>query len=245
MVCDICRNVKLWEPNETGTDNLVVTCMKCDVKVHQLCYGVSEYTDEWLCDFCESSVDSLQKVCVLCPEATGALKRVANKETWVHVICGLVYSKCEIINGDTMGPIDISGITKHFYRQKCNTCVEDGLEGRYTGAVVKCVTNCCKRYVHVTCALKSKALFEKVVNGRLTFLLACDHHLRDVDLSISSEISFKRTRTKTLKRKAHKKNASWITGTDNGTEVRVKFRVLIEQLKLIDFFFIVFGGPFK
>lgn len=157
MVCDICKNVKLWEADETGDDNLILTCQKCNVKVHQLCYGVIEDVDDWLCDFCQSSEDGLQRVCELCPEATGALKRVANKKTWVHVICALFHPKCVIINKDTMGPIDISGVTQHFYRQKCNVCVEDVLEGRFTGASMKCATKWCKRYVHVTCAQQSEA----------------------------------------------------------------------------------------
>lgn len=163
MVCDICSNVLLWNPNETNKQNQIVVCKICDVKVHQNCYGVEECKEYWVCDYCETGLGVDSRKCELCPSKDGAFKPGTKPSTWVHVICALYHPKSEIIDDQTMQPIDISGISKFFYQQNCYFC--DGDHISRIGACVKCYHKRCRNYMHATCAQFCETLFEGICKG--------------------------------------------------------------------------------
>lgn len=50
IVCSICIDGSVYENNE------IILCDRCDVAVHQACYGVQSIPEgEWLCDICADS----------------------------------------------------------------------------------------------------------------------------------------------------------------------------------------------
>ena len=72
IVCNVCGD------GEYEDDNLIIYCSKCNITVHQKCYGVLVIPDEdWICHLCRSfdDVDVCNKMeCILCPNLGGAMK---------------------------------------------------------------------------------------------------------------------------------------------------------------------------
>ncbi|XP_016307019.1 protein Jade-2-like [Sinocyclocheilus anshuiensis] len=81
VVCDVCRSPEGEDGNE------MVFCDKCNVCVHQACYGILKVPQgNWLCRICALGV---QPKCLLCPRRGGALKPTRSGTKWVHVSCAL------------------------------------------------------------------------------------------------------------------------------------------------------------
>ena len=71
IVCLICNDGD-YEDND-----LIVYCSKCQMTVHQLCYGIIDIPEEdWLCYPCQFHSDEKSKEieCILCPIKGGAMK---------------------------------------------------------------------------------------------------------------------------------------------------------------------------
>lgn len=217
MVCDVCENVFLLDLNTTSNENSIVTCSKCNVKVHQLCYGVAEYAAEWLCDICKKSDE---KACVLCPNTTGT--------DWVHVICGLFTPGVVVKNPTTnMQPMDLTNVAKKSYGLQCYICEKNGLY-RPPGACVTCSAHKCKRNLHVTCGQRAGILKErKSAKGNLIFIAYCEEHLpreANMRISFSSVATVLNDRQKVNdKQKAKTANAKWIAAVST----RVCWLILI------------------
>ncbi|KAK9910195.1 hypothetical protein M0R45_034166 [Rubus argutus] len=66
--CAICRWVEDWE------DNKMIICNRCQIAVHQECYGAKDVQDftSWVCRACETP--DVVRECCLCPVKGGALK---------------------------------------------------------------------------------------------------------------------------------------------------------------------------
>ncbi|ETW07724.1 hypothetical protein H310_02171 [Aphanomyces invadans] len=68
--------------------NPIIFCDKCDVAVHQRCYGVATIPkSDFYCDKC-SAKGPVVPQCALCPHPHGALKQTV-EGLWVHVFCAL------------------------------------------------------------------------------------------------------------------------------------------------------------
>ncbi|KAG9339797.1 hypothetical protein JZ751_022463 [Albula glossodonta] len=81
VVCDVCRSPEGEDGNE------MVFCDKCNICVHQACYGILKVPlGNWLCRTCALGV---QPKCLLCPKRGGALKPTRSGTKWVHVSCAL------------------------------------------------------------------------------------------------------------------------------------------------------------
>ncbi|CDQ86287.1 unnamed protein product, partial [Oncorhynchus mykiss] len=81
VVCDVCRSPEGEDGNE------MVFCDKCNICVHQACYGILKVPQgSWLCRTCALGV---QPKCLLCPKRGGALKPTRSGTKWVHVSCAL------------------------------------------------------------------------------------------------------------------------------------------------------------
>ncbi|XP_033265766.1 E3 ubiquitin-protein ligase Jade-2 isoform X2 [Orcinus orca] len=88
VVCDVCRSPEGEDGNE------MVFCDKCNVCVHQACYGILKVpTGSWLCRTCALGV---QPKCLLCPKRGGALKPTRSGTKWVHVSCALWIPECSM-----------------------------------------------------------------------------------------------------------------------------------------------------
>jgi len=77
-VCVICNN------GDYEDKDLIVYCSRCELTVHQSCYGITDIPNEdWLCETCRKlnlgNADSLE--CIICPIKGGAMKETQIKKT--------------------------------------------------------------------------------------------------------------------------------------------------------------------
>lgn len=159
MVCDVCENVFVLDPNSTTADNSIVECKKCKIKVHQLCYGVVKYSNNWLCSFCKANDEEDARKCELCPMTTGPLKKTTNNK-YVHVVCALFTAGTIVGNpSTTMQPVHLRNVLKKVFGLQCYICEKSGTFG-VSGACVTCCKPKCKRNLHVTCAQLAGTLKE-------------------------------------------------------------------------------------
>ncbi|XP_053317806.1 E3 ubiquitin-protein ligase Jade-2 [Spea bombifrons] len=139
VVCDVCRSPEGEDGNE------MVFCDKCNVCVHQACYGILKVpTGSWLCRSCALGA---QAKCLLCPKRGGALKPTRSGTKWVHVSCALWIPEVSIGCPEKMEPITkISHIPPSRWALSCSLCKE------CTGTCIQCSKPSCITAFHVTCA---------------------------------------------------------------------------------------------
>ncbi|KAM3178245.1 hypothetical protein ACTXT7_002954 [Hymenolepis weldensis] len=139
--CDVCRDLSSEDGNE------IVFCDKCNIGVHQLCYGIRKIPeDHWFCKRCELGLD-LNIKCDLCPFKGGAMKPFKDSIDWAHVSCALWIPaimfedpvNMELITGRNAIPLEARV-------SLCDLCRIP------QGVTIKCCINGCKGRFHVTCA---------------------------------------------------------------------------------------------
>ncbi|XP_060938911.1 protein Jade-1 [Limanda limanda] len=140
VVCDVCRSPDGEDNNE------MVFCDKCNICVHQACYGIQKVPKgSWLCRICALGI--LPK-CQLCPKKGGAMKPTRSGTKWVHVSCALWIPEVSIGNPEKMEPItNVSHIPSNRWALICCLCKEK------RGACIQCSANNCRTAFHVTCGL--------------------------------------------------------------------------------------------
>ncbi|KAL2345434.1 hypothetical protein Fmac_006719 [Flemingia macrophylla] len=137
--CAICRWVEDWE------DNKIIICNRCQIAVHQECYGAKNVQDftSWVCRVCETP--DVERECCLCPVKGGALKPTDVEMFWVHVTCAWFRPEVLFQNHEAMEPA--SGILKIPPNSFSNTCV---ICKQSHGSCTSCCK--CATYFHVMCA---------------------------------------------------------------------------------------------
>ena len=79
VVCYVCGD------GEYEDDNLIIFCSKCNITVHQKCYGVLVIPEEdWICHLCRAFNDiniCNNMECILCPNLGGAMKPCTLRKT--------------------------------------------------------------------------------------------------------------------------------------------------------------------
>ena len=79
IVCYVCGD------GEYEDDNLILYCSKCNMTVHQKCYGILVIPEEdWICHLCKAFNDvevSKNMECILCPKLGGAMKPCTLKKS--------------------------------------------------------------------------------------------------------------------------------------------------------------------
>uniref|UniRef100_A0A8D3A0J4 Protein Jade-1 n=1 Tax=Scophthalmus maximus TaxID=52904 RepID=A0A8D3A0J4_SCOMX len=140
VVCDVCRSPDGEDNNE------MVFCDKCNICVHQACYGIQKVPKgSWLCRICALGI--LPK-CQLCPRKGGAMKPTRSGTKWVHVSCALWIPEVSIGNPEKMEPItNVSHIPGNRWALICCLCKEK------SGACIQCSAKNCRTAFHVTCGL--------------------------------------------------------------------------------------------
>ena len=79
VVCYVCGD------GEYEDDNLILYCSKCNMTVHQKCYGITVIPEEdWICHLCKAFNDveiSKNMECILCSKLGGAMKPCTLKKS--------------------------------------------------------------------------------------------------------------------------------------------------------------------
>ncbi|XP_073476895.1 E3 ubiquitin-protein ligase Jade-2 isoform X1 [Aquarana catesbeiana] len=165
VVCDVCRSPEGEDGNE------MVFCDKCNVCVHQACYGILKVpTGNWLCRSCALGA---QAKCLLCPKRGGALKPTRSGTKWVHVSCALWIPEVSIGCPEKMEPITkISHIPPSRWALSCSLCKE------CTGTCIQCSMPSCVTAFHVTCAFDHNLEMHTtlVENDEVKFKSFCLEH---------------------------------------------------------------------
>lgn len=141
VICDVCRS----PDSEEGND--MVFCDKCNICVHQACYGIVKVpVGNWLCRTCVLSIDPQ---CLLCPLKGGAMKATRAGTKWAHVSCALWIPEVSIACPERMEPITkVSHIPPSRWSLICSLCKVK------TGACIQCSVKNCTTPFHVTCAFE-------------------------------------------------------------------------------------------
>ncbi|XP_028791077.1 histone-lysine N-methyltransferase ATX3 [Neltuma alba] len=166
--CAICRWVEDWD------DNKIIICNRCQIAVHQECYGVKNVKDftSWVCRVCETP--DVERECCLCPVKGGALKPTDVDMLWVHVTCAWFRPEVIFQNHEMMEPaIGILKIPPYAFSKVCVICKQSH------GSCLSCCK--CATYFHVMCASKagySMELHSTEKNGsqKTTKLIYCAVH---------------------------------------------------------------------
>ncbi|XP_053709625.1 protein Jade-3 [Synchiropus splendidus] len=141
VICDVCRS----PDSEEGND--MVFCDKCNICVHQACYGIVKVpVGNWLCRTCVLGIDPQ---CLLCPKKGGAMKATRTGTQWAHVSCALWIPEVSIACPERMEPITkVSHIPPSRWSLICSLCKMK------TGACIQCSVKNCTIPFHVTCAFE-------------------------------------------------------------------------------------------
>lgn len=201
--CSVCTDLETSE-------NRIMTCGECGVKVHMLCYGIENFEENWKCSPC--SQDKSNCLCVLCLQGGGSMKRtVCNK--WVHVLCALFTNDVVFVDENLMEPVDVSKISDSKRNRTCAFCLKT------EGFCSLCSSSKCKNRLHITCAKASECLKE-VTNqndGSIKFRAYCLDH-KPVVCARRISARFVRgvvNEKKQRQEKSAKINANWITQNEN------------------------------
>ena len=126
----------------------MVFCDRCNICVHQACYGITTIPEgKWFCRTC--SIPNFSPKCELCPNKGGAMKATKSGKLWAHVSCALWIPEVSIGCVEKMEPITkISCIPPSRWNLLCVLCKDR------VGSCIQCSVKTCKVAYHVTCAFK-------------------------------------------------------------------------------------------
>ncbi|XP_031262931.1 histone-lysine N-methyltransferase ATX3 isoform X1 [Pistacia vera] len=140
--CAICRWVEDWDYNK------IIICNRCQIAVHQECYGATNVQDftSWVCRACETP--DAERKCCLCPIQGGALKPTDIQPLWVHVTCAWFRPEVGFLNHEKMEPATgILRIPTNSFLKNCVICKTTH------GSCTQCCK--CATYFHATCASRA------------------------------------------------------------------------------------------
>ncbi|XP_074372844.1 histone-lysine N-methyltransferase ATX3-like isoform X2 [Apium graveolens] len=140
--CAVCRRFEDYD------DNKIIFCNRCQIAVHQECYGVSRNEDPvlWVCRACE--VPDAPNKCCLCPIKGGALKPTDVGTLWVHVTCAWFCPEVHFQDLQKMEPaVGILNIPLDSFVKACSLCKQ------IYGSCIQCCK--CKVSFHAMCALQA------------------------------------------------------------------------------------------
>nr|XP_043624566.1 histone-lysine N-methyltransferase ATX3-like [Erigeron canadensis] len=182
--CAICR----WD--EDYDINKIIICNRCQIAVHQECYGVRDIHDftSWVCRACETP--EVERQCCLCPVRGGALKPTDINNLWIHVICAWFRPEVAFPSDEKMEPaIGILRIPPDSFVKECVICKQ------VHGSCIQCCK--CATHFHAMCASRagySVELHSSQKGGKYNtkWMAYCSFHRTPVDNGIvirtSSEV---------------------------------------------------------
>nr|XP_009763847.1 PREDICTED: histone-lysine N-methyltransferase ATX4-like [Nicotiana sylvestris] len=140
--CAICRWIEDWDFNK------IIICNRCQIAVHQECYGAKGVRDfaSWVCRACETP--QVDRECCLCPVKGGALKPTDVDPFWVHVTCAWFRPEIGFANDEKMEPaIGLLAIPPKSFHQTCSICQQTH------GSCIQCCK--CTVSYHTMCAFRA------------------------------------------------------------------------------------------
>ncbi|WKA07632.1 hypothetical protein VitviT2T_025430 [Vitis vinifera] len=166
--CAVCRWVEDWDYNK------IIICNRCQIAVHQECYGARNVRDftSWVCRACETP--DVERECCLCPVKGGALKPTDIETLWVHVTCAWFQPEVSFSSDEKMEPaVGILSIPSNSFIKICVICKQ------IHGSCTQCCK--CSTYYHAMCASRAgyrMELHSLVKNGRqITKMVSyCAYH---------------------------------------------------------------------
>ncbi|KGL81886.1 Protein Jade-3, partial [Tinamus guttatus] len=173
VICDVCRS----PDSEDGND--MVFCDKCNICVHQACYGILKVPEgSWLCRTC---VLGIHPQCLLCPKRGGAMKATRTGTKWAHVSCALWIPEVSIACPERMEPITkVSHIPPSRWALVCSLCKLK------TGACIQCSVKSCITAFHVTCAFEHSLEMKTILDDgdEVKFKSYCLKHSKNKQNSL-------------------------------------------------------------
>ncbi|KAF7830703.1 histone-lysine N-methyltransferase ATX5 [Senna tora] len=166
--CAVCRWVEDWDYNK------IIICNRCQIAVHQECYGARSVRDftSWVCKACETP--EIKRECCLCPVKGGALKPTDVDTLWVHVTCAWFRPEVSFASDEKMEPaLGILSIPSNSFVKICVICKQ------IHGSCTQCCK--CSTYFHAMCASRAGYRMELHClekNGRQTTKMVsyCAYH---------------------------------------------------------------------
>ncbi|KAK9050758.1 hypothetical protein SSX86_030271 [Deinandra increscens subsp. villosa] len=140
--CAVCRWIEDWDYNK------IIICIRCQIAVHQECYGARNVQDftSWVCRSCETP--DIERECCLCPVKGGALKPTDVDPLWVHVTCAWFRPEVCFASDEKMEPaLGILSIPSNSFVKICVVCKQ------IHGSCTQCSK--CSTYYHATCASRA------------------------------------------------------------------------------------------
>ena len=159
ILCDSCLDDFHDEDNK---DDLVI-CEKCNVAVHQSCYGhglLAKFPEgDWFCERCTQLKQEESKNqgycnpkeygCILCSDFKGIIVRT--NIGWVHITC--VNWMPEIWFNENSDKTIVEGnLTAERQKLTCSYC--KGKNKRRIGFCIQCDYKDCHTSFHVRCAIQ-------------------------------------------------------------------------------------------
>ncbi|CAN1264057.1 Histone-lysine N-methyltransferase ATX4 [Linum perenne] len=140
--CAVCRWVEDWDYNK------IIICNRCQIAVHQECYGARHVQDftSWVCKACETP--EIKRECCLCPVKGGALKPTDVETLWVHITCAWFRPEVAFASDEKMEPaLGILCIPSNSFVKICVICKQ------IHGSCTQCCK--CSTYYHAMCASRA------------------------------------------------------------------------------------------
>ena len=177
--CGVCFDGDSYE------DNPILFCEKCDVAVHQTCYGIKKIPEgDWFCKACTALkrdnrvINPRPKQCCLCTVPGGALKRTSDSR-WAHLFCSQWIPELFIADVDAMEPIEnVAGVHKDRLKMTCAVCKTAD------GACVQCAYGVCSVPFHPMCALRDGVRMEvRSTEGSsdCAYNCFCEKHVKEME----------------------------------------------------------------
>eukprot|EP00045_Choanoeca_perplexa_P017146 m.243259 g.243259 ORF g.243259 m.243259 type:complete len:1416 (+) comp17461_c0_seq2:46-4293(+) len=145
-LCAVCLS------DEASNTNSIVFCDRCNVGVHQECYGVPHIPEgQWHCKKCRDAPGTDVK-CALCSMEGGAfLPAESDKgKKWVHAACAKWVPETNFANPSFLEPVrDLDDVPQDRFKMTCYVC------NRKNGACIQCMKKNCYQAFHVTCAVQA------------------------------------------------------------------------------------------
>ncbi|CAN0889717.1 Histone-lysine N-methyltransferase ATX3 [Linum grandiflorum] len=145
--CAVCRWVEDWE------DNKIIICNRCQIAVHQECYGTRNVHDftSWVCRACETP--DVERECCLCPVEGGALKPTDVDNLWVHITCAWFHPQVGFLDHEKMEPATgFFRIPSATFLKSCVIC------NQTHGSCTQCCK--CATHFHTMCAYRAGYIME-------------------------------------------------------------------------------------